>query len=235
MRTHLILIFVLLCASLAVAQVTVQSFDGLSAGSLGATKSFNADANGAVGTKQYLEWVNSAYQGYNKTTFAKVFPSPVMGDTPWRNAGMPDCFGSGGDGIILFDHLASRWVIGTRHGQGTYFYCIAVSNSDDLTAPGFGWSAYELPLNPILGQNSLGHAYFADFPRLGTWADGYYVSIDLEDPDNGFREVGVVVCAFDRTSMLAGATARTPQCFRNPSTITGSLFLVGECLEILQR
>ena len=208
-----------LFGALASAQVTVTTFEGIDASQYSGA-SLGVDPNGAVGTKQYLEWTDHVYQGFNKVTGAPVYISgPVQGDTPWRSNNMPDCYGGNGNVEILFDHLASRWIIGRRQGAGTYFYCIAVSNTDDLTSPTFKWFTYELPLNSVLGQNNSNPpvTYFPDYPKIGTWADGYYVTIDLENPTNGFNEVGVVVCAFDRASMLTGATMRPPQCKRTPN------------------
>src|SRR5256885_841632 len=93
---------------------SVTSFEGIDAVQV-AAPGFDVDANGAVGTKQYMEWVNTYYQAYNKTTLAPVWSSPQNGDTPWENSGMSDCFGAGGgDGIVTFDRLASRWVIARR-------------------------------------------------------------------------------------------------------------------------
>jgi hypothetical protein len=212
---HLFSCVFLLAAGVASAQVTVNSFEGIDASDyVGA--SLGVDPNGAIGTKQYLEWANVVYQGFDKSGNAVT---PVTaGDTPWRNNNMPDCYGANGNVEILFDHLASRWVIGRRQGQGTYFYCIAVSNTDDLTSPTFAWYTYELPLNSILGLNSENVTYFPDYPKIGTWADGYYVTMDMENPSDGFYQAGVVVCAFDRITMLTGGAMRTPQCFRVPGT-----------------
>ena len=213
-----------LLAGLCAAQVTVTTFEGIDASEFpGAT--LGIDPNGAVGTKQYMEWADVVYQGYNKTTGAPIYPAPLSGNTPWESNNMPDCYGVSGNVQLNFDHLASRWVIGRRQSSnGVYFYCIAVSNTDDLTASNFAWYTYELPLASILGTNSHGHTYFPDYPKIGTWIDAYYTTIDLEDPDNGYAEVGVVVCAFDRTTMLTGGTMRTPQCFRYPNPPTGALF-----------
>jgi hypothetical protein len=205
----------LLGAPFANAQINVQTFEGIDA-STDPSAELTVDPNGAIGTKQYLEWVDTAYQGYDKTTFAGVYSSPLRADTPWVQNNMPDCKGNGGNGVILFDHLASRWIVGVRQTNSDYFYCIAVSNTDDLTSGSFAWYTYELDLNPLLGRNRRGHAYFPDYPRLATWSDGYYMSTDLMDPDRKYQIVGVMVCAFDRTNMLTGGTARTPQCFRYP-------------------
>ncbi|MGO9126872.1 MAG: hypothetical protein ACLP6G_18545 [Terriglobales bacterium] len=217
-RVQILLLLLAMISALASAQVTVTTFEGIDASEFTGAQ-LGVDPNGAVGTKQYLEWTNPVYQGFNKVTGAAVYTSPVAGDTPWRNNSLPDCYGTSGNVEVLFDHLASRWIIGRRQGAGTYYYCIAVSNTDDLTSPTFQWYTYELPLNSILGQNNSNPpvTYFPDYPKIGTWADGYYVTMDLENPSNGYNEVGVVVCAFDRASMLTGAAMRTPQCVRTPN------------------
>ena len=224
------LFFVALFFASSSGAQTVTSFEGIDASTPGNAATLRVvDPNGAVGTKQYLEWIDTAYQGYNKTTFAPVYSTLPAGDTPWLQAGQTNCEGTAGNGVAIFDHLASRWVIGVRQGTSgtgaTYYFCVAVSNTDDLTASNFAWHAYTIPLNTLLGTNAQGTVYFPDYPKIATWADGYYITIDLEDPNNKFQEVGALVCALDRTNMLTGGTPRTPQCFTTPNPVTGSLFL----------
>jgi len=229
MKLKVLPLLLLVITSLAAAQVKVTQFEGIDA-SNDPTPGFTVDPNGAVGTKQYLEWVDQAYQGFDKVTFAPVYSSPQKGFTPFVQNNLTDCESAGGNGIILFDHLASRWIIGLRlGGPSGYYYCIAVSNTDDLTASNFAWYTYELLLNPILGTNAEGKGYFPDYPKIAVWPDAYYVTIDLNDPSKGYSEVGIVACAFDRTNMILGGTARTPQCFRYPQTPSG-LFLAHSLL-----
>jgi len=197
--------------------VELRSFDGIDASQV-RVAGFDVDPNGAVGTKQYLEWVNSAYQGFDKKSFAPIYSSPRSGDTPFLSSGLPQCVGNEGDGVVLFDHLTSRWLLARRFSKGGSRYCIAVSSTDDLTARNFSWRAYELPLDNLLGQNSKGHKLVPDYPKIATWADAYYVSFNLTDPDKFYREVAILVCAFDRSNMLTGGTMRTPQCFHYPGT-----------------
>jgi hypothetical protein len=224
-RLCMLLPALLALTAFASSQVVPQTFEGIDATAPGVGGTFDVDPNGAIGTKQYLEWTNPVYQAYSKTApFQAVFASPIIGDTPWAQNNMSDCAGNSGDVVILFDHLASRWVIARRQGQNSYFYCLAVSSTDDLAASGLTWFAYELSLDSLLGQNSQGHTYFPDYPRIGSWPDAFYVSIDLEDPDSSFKEVGTLVCAFDRTNMISGGAARAPQCFRYPNPL-GGLFL----------
>ena len=113
MKPTILAVFLAIAPCLLQAQ-TVTSFEGIDASQV-AQPGYDIDPNGAVGTKQYMEWVNSYYQAYDKTTFAPVWSSPQNGDTPWQNVGQSNCYGlGGGDGIITFDRLASRWIIARR-------------------------------------------------------------------------------------------------------------------------
>jgi len=225
MKLRTLTLCLVLFSGFSSAQVALQTFDGINVSAAGSNWTCCViDMNGAVGTKQYMEWVDSAYQGYDKITFQPVYSGVKAGDTPWLQSG-PNCQGHAGNGVVLFDHLASRWVIGVRQGistaPGTYYYCIAISNTDDLKSATFQWFSYVQPLNTIIGHNSKGHTYFPDYPRIGTWPNGYYVTFDVEDPDNSFQNIGVLVCAFDRANMLSGRTMRAPQCSHYPSVYSG--------------
>lgn len=208
---------------------TVTSFEGIDALQL-PVPGLSIDHNGAVGTKQYMEWVNSYYQAFNKSTGAAVWANPQTGDTPWQLSGMSNCYGSGGgEGFITFDRIASKWVIAKRASPATnqYYYCIAVSNTDDLSSASLTWYTYQFNITSSLGVNSRGTVYYPDWPKFGTWSDGYYATFDLEDPNNSYQEIGVVACAFDRTNMIINGTARPLQCFSDPNPIplSGALYL----------
>ncbi len=205
---------------------TVTSFEGIDATHIGAPE-LDVDPNGAIGTKQYMEWVNVDFQGFDKTTFAPVWTAGAQkGTSPWQNNGITTCNTISGDGVILFDHMASRWVIAARTpSKNNYNYCVAISNTDDLTSSTLKWFTYVFPLDSVLGTNQQGNVYFPDWPKIGAWADAYYVSFDLNDPDLNDREVGFVACALDRTNMLVNGTANAPICFRQPNPVTTTLYL----------
>jgi hypothetical protein len=204
---------------------TVTTFEGIDASQV-TVPQFDIDPNGAIGTKQYMEWVNPWYQAWDKTTLAPVWSQPQPGATPFTVNGNANCTNIRGDGIIIFDRLALRWVIAAHNsGSTNYFYCVAISNTDDLTSPTLAWFTYAIPLDKILGTNAEGATYFPDWPKIATWPDAYYIAMDMEDPNNGFQEVGVLACALDRTNMLIGATPNTPQCFNSPNPITGNMYL----------
>jgi hypothetical protein len=94
-----------------------------------------------------------------------------------------------------------------------------------LSSKTLSWHAYAVPLNPILGTNGEGNVYFPDWPKLGTWPDAYYLTMDLNDVNNSYREVGVVVCALDRTNILIGGTPNPPQCFSETSPLSNGIYL----------
>jgi hypothetical protein len=223
-KSRILTLLFVFVTSWSVAQ-TVTSFDGIYAAQVGHPE-YDIDPNGAVGTKQYMEWINVYYQAYDKVTLAPVWSTPQTATTPFSAAGVTACTNFSGDGIINFDRLASRWVISVRTTiSNNYTYCIAVSNTDDLSSKTLKWYAYAVPLNPILGTNAEGNVYFPDWPKLGTWPDAYYLTMDLNDVNNNYKEVGAVVCALDRTNILIGGTPNPPQCFTNPSPVNGSLYL----------
>src|SRR5277367_5919539 len=96
-RHHLSLFIIVLFSALASAQITVNSFEGIDASEYSGAK-LGVDPNGAIGTKQYMEWTDHVYQGFNKVTGALVYTSgPIQGDTPWRDNNMSDCFGGNGN------------------------------------------------------------------------------------------------------------------------------------------
>ena len=192
------------------------------------------DPNGAVGTKQYVEYVNTAFQAYDIVTGQTVWQSPnklklsgplIEGCNAATTNGKPVIQL---DVQIIFDRLASRWVVGAKTSDpnyGGYYLCLAVSNTDDLSSPNAHLDQYfELHcqpacLEPILVQ----HYYdFPDWPKFSTWTDAsgkqsaYYATVDLLDKSTCSQtipcnsEVGAVVCAFDRTDILNNPTNVNP-------------------------
>lgn len=186
------------------------------------------DENGAVGTKQYAEVVNPYLQAWDKATHA-----PVWSAYQDIASILKDCKNAG-DVVILFDHLAQNatgttgaWVIGAHNSPGSagpYYYCVAVSNTDDLDNPQLAWFTYEFALDSYLGTDQEGNPNFPDWPKIGTWWNAYYVTIDVLDPDDlgsnvgAYMPLGVIVCALDRADMLLNNPAKY-QCLTDPSPI----------------
>jgi hypothetical protein len=204
---------------------TVTTFEGIDASEL-AQPEYAVDASGAVGTKQFMEYTNVYFQAYDKITFAPVWSTPQPLVSLWQNHGISQCNNINGDGMIIFDRLALVWVIAAHTSQmNNYNYCVAISNTDDLTSSSLAWYTYFFPLNSLLGTNAEGNVYFPDWPKIGTWPDAYYVTMDLNDINHSYREVGVLVCALDRSDMLVGGIAKAPICFAQPNPVTASVYL----------
>ncbi len=153
------------------------------------------DTNGAVGTTQYVQIVNEGYQVFDKNTGASVL-GPKSISSVWTGFGGV-CETSGhGDPVMLYDHLANRWVIsqfaGVSGGPVTD-ECVAVSTTADATGT---YNRYGFHL----GTN------FFDYPHLSVWPDAYYMSMNVFNAA-GTSYLGPQPFAFDRTKMLAGLPA----------------------------
>ena len=204
---------------------TIKTFEGIDAAQLPNPRQ-TIDPNGAVGTKQYMEWVNGYYQAWDKVTATKVWASPrAISALAW-GSNSKVCSNIGVDTVVLFDRLASRWVIAGHSPQINkhYYSCVAISNTDDLASGTLSWSTFQFDLTPCLGTNSQGKVYYPDYTKMSTWADGYYGSVDLEDPSNGYQEYGVAAFVLDRSNMLANTSPRPMQCSRDTSP-NGSVYL----------
>jgi hypothetical protein len=193
----------------------ITSFQGMDATQAeGGTTEDDIDAIGAVGTKQFLEYTNTSYQGYDKVNFTPVWTAPVNLGTIWPTG--THCAGTQIqlDAHVIFDRFANRWVIGAKttvQGQGGFYFCIAVSNTDDLTStsPPFAWYAYAFRLDPYLVNMAGDVTYLPDWPKMATWPEpnnpAYYAAIDtVNNASNVQTENGVLFCAFDRANMLLG-------------------------------
>ncbi len=204
---------------------TVTTFEGIDASQV-AKPEYMVDASGAVGTQQFLEYTNVYIQAYDKNTFVPVWGEPQSVPAIFTNAGLSECSGIVNDGMVIFDRLAQRWVIAAHNSTSNdYYYCVAVSNTDNLASGSLAWYTYAFPLDSYLGTNSEGNTYFPDWPKIATWPDGYYVSIDLNDTNLSFREVGIMVCALDRTDMLVDGTANAPICILQMSSPDTNVYL----------
>ena len=166
-----------------------------------------SDSNGAVGTTQFVDIVNAAFAVFDKTSGAVLY-GPANTNTLWSGFGGGCESNDNGDGTVLFDKVALRWVI-TQFSVSTtpYLQCVAVSTTSDATGSYYRYSFQE--------------PNFPDYTKLGVWPDAYYASFNMFTSD-GSTFLGARTCAFDRKSMLSGAAA-TQQCFQLSSSIASLL------------
>ncbi len=163
------------------------------------------DTNGAVGTTQYVQLVNTVFTVYSKSTGA-VVTGPTATNSLWSGFGGTCQTANDGDGTVAFDKLANRWVFQQFVVSSTpYMECIAVSQTSDATG---AYNRYAF---------NFGNSDFPDYPKLGVWPDAYYISFNIFL--NGISFIGPDACAYDRTNMLTGAAARAMQCFQQSSSL----------------
>ncbi len=142
------------------------------------TTSNPPDTTGDVGPNHYIQMVNATrFQIFDKAG-ASLTAATLFGNL-WSPA-----VGNSGDPIVVYDHLADRWVLTQFFTGGMYF---AVSQTSDPTAG--TWFLYQFTTGTGL----------PDYPKIGVWPDGYYMS-SYESPSHG-------ILAFDRAKMLVGAAA----------------------------
>lgn len=183
-----------------VGTTALLNFDGISA-----SQSFCGcappDTEGVVGATQYVQYVNTAYEVYDKTTGAKVL-GPLAGNAIWSGFGKCGT-NDDGDPIVTYDKVAQRWFFGQNVFITPYTVCIAVSTTSDATG---SYNRYSY---------SLGNTNFPDYPKWGVWPDStnnaYFQSFNVFT--NGITLTGAEACAADRANILAGNSAPNFVCF----------------------
>ncbi|WP_218081999.1 hypothetical protein [Anthocerotibacter panamensis] len=154
------------------------------------------DSNGAVGLNHYFQWVNLSFAIYNKSGTRLV--GPAAGSSLWSGFGGPCQTSNDGDPVALYDHLADRWMVSQfalpNFPVGPYYQCIAVSTTGDPTGTYYRYAF-------TVSNNKLN-----DYPKLGIWPDGYYMTANQFR--NGVSFAGAGVWSFEREKMLQGLPAQ---------------------------
>ena len=144
---------------------------------------FPPDPSGDVGGGFYIQSINGSggatYVVYNTA-------DGTVAAGPFNMEGLGSggaCASGNGDPVVLFDQLASRWLLTefSSSGNNLCIYVSATSNPVTTT-----WARYAF-VPPS----------FPDYPKYGVWPDAYYVGANQS---NG-------VYALDRAKMLAGLPA----------------------------
>jgi hypothetical protein len=189
------------------------NFDAVGVGLAGFQPSSNPpDVNGRVGATQFVQWNNTSFAVFDKTTGALQY-GPAAGNTLFQSLGGVCASHNDGDPVVSYDILAGRWVIsqfavagGTVAGYS--HQCIAVSTTQDAIGE---YYLYDF----VTDQTN-----FIDYPHTGVWPDGYYMAAhaytaaptDLSPvglpvaPPNAFFQGRIYV--FERDKMINGQPAR---------------------------
>ncbi len=185
----------------------IQNFSGLSregsctGGTCGA--GWPPDTNGDVGLNHFMQAVNTSIGIFDKTgTQLAAFTF----DSFWSgaNTGTACDTSNQGDPTVLYDPLADRFIFmdfaWTDIKNGPYYFCFAVSNTGDPVNGGYARYA--------IRADDANHKWLPDYPKMGLWPDGIYVTANMYDCINplcspaSYKEVRVF--ALNRTKMEAG-------------------------------
>lgn len=180
------------------------------------------DTDGDIGINHYVQIVNAAVGIFDRdgNVLAKFPTYDLFGGM--SNACATD---NSGDGIVQYDQFADRWLISqfAVESGSPYYECIAISKTPDPTG---AYYRYAFAYNE-----------FPDYPKIGVWPDGYYVTYNMYGPTFESK-----FCAWERDRMLIGASARQV-CFNrseefsllpsdvdgpNPPPVGAPNYLVGE-------
>jgi len=180
------------------APAPINSFDAINSSTSGCG-CLPPDTNGDVGDQYYVQWVNSSFQVFDKTT-GTPNPgtlTPKKGNTLFTGFGGKCETTNSGDPIALWDSRAQRWVLSQFVTSAPFAQCVAVSTSPD---PLGTYNRYEFNF-PIFG----------DYPKMGVWTDetGSQDAYLLTTHDFNAQSVfqGASFIALERDKMLAGQPA----------------------------
>ncbi len=153
--------------------------------------------NGRVGSTQYVQWNNTSFAVFNKTTGALQY-GPAAGNTLFQSLGGVCASHNDGDPVVSYDILAGRWILSQFAVNGptgsASHQCVAVSTTSDATGD---YYLYDFVTDQV---------NFIDYPHTGMWPDGYYMSAHVFNPGGTFTAGRIYV--FERAAMIAGQPAR---------------------------
>ena len=139
------------------------------------------DTVGDVGRDHFVQMVNlTQFRVWDKKGNA-LTPALVFGNL-WPVGDV--CRSNAGDPIVVYDHLADRWLL-SQFANPNHM-CIAISQTSDPTVG--TWFLYTFNVG-----------VFPDYPKFGVWPDGYYMS--------SFEGNNLGVFVFQRDAMLLGQPA----------------------------
>jgi hypothetical protein len=160
-----------------------------------------ADANGAIGPRHYVEFINGSFAVYNKTNGAQV---KRIADTKfWSNAGVTLATSDAvTDPRVMFDPTVQRWFASMVDFDANApvdptleanDFLLAVSDTSDPTA---GWHGFLFQADPDNGA-------FADFPTLGFDANAVYISGDMYQGED--NPLGASLVSIPKAELVAAS------------------------------
>ena len=155
------------------------------------------DTIGDVGPNHYVQMVNLSFAIWDKSGNQLLTPRNI--NTLWQGFGGPCESTNDGDPVVLYDHLADRWLMSQfalpNFPFGPFYECIAISQTPDPTD---AWYRFAFKIS---------NTKLNDYPKFGVWPDGYYMAVNQFNQGTlSWGGQGVVV--FERDKMLVGQLPR---------------------------
>jgi len=176
------------------------SFEGVGTGIPGFVPSSNPpDTNGRVGATQYVQWNNTSFAVWDKT--GRLLYGPVAGNTLFQPLGGVCATHNDGDPTVAYDILSGRWILAQFViGASPDFSheCVAVSATGDALGEYYLYDFVTDSTN------------FVDYPKIGVWPDGYYMTGHVFNAAATAYLAGRIF-VFERDKMLQGLPARQLQ------------------------
>jgi hypothetical protein len=172
------------------------------------------DPNGDVGPNDYVQTVNTSIGIWDKggarlaaMTFDSLFAQAATG-TPCDTSNQ-------GDPVALYDPFGDRWIVTdfawSNFSTGPFYQCMAVSKTGDPVSGGWYFYAWQTASGATL----------PDYPKLGVWPDGIYMSANDFASTGSQSYQNAQVWAFDRVAMEAGNPNAQGVTFSLPRTVGG--------------
>jgi hypothetical protein len=160
----------------ALAMTQVRDFAGMNF--LAHGSGWPPDPCGDVGTKYYVQTVNTSIGIFDKTTGELISSTTFDAFFP-ASIGEPCDSNNNGDVIILYDKYNQRWFLldfcwDPSKTSGSYF-SIAASKTNDPTGE---WWTYCLQADNTLQD---------DYPKCGIWHDGIYITANMFEFHGNFQ------------------------------------------------
>ncbi|MFW5705603.1 MAG: GEVED domain-containing protein, partial [Bacteroidota bacterium] len=150
------------------------------------------DTDGDVGPDHYMQMVNLAFAIYDKN--GNLQYGPADNSTIWDGFIGSWTGTNDGDPIVLYDEYADRWMasqFAINTSDGTQWELVAISATGDPTG---SWYRYAFQFD-----------YMPDYPKLGIWPDGYYISVNqFQKVGGSYYWKGAGAAVMNRDKMLAG-------------------------------
>src|SRR5438552_2024292 len=151
------------------------SFNGMDFNTNGA--GHPPDTVGDVGPNLFVQAVNTSVGIYDKATGAAI--STFTFSSLWSGAGTGTGCDTihGGDPTVIYDPQNDRFIVAdfswSNLQNGPYYECMAVSKTSNPVTGGWWLYAFR--------ADDAAHAWFPDYPKMGIWPDGLYMSANMFD------------------------------------------------------